>query len=325
MKYGIWRLTRKCNLDCAYCGLVKSSPNKIDASEEKSVQRAVRNIIKLNPDTLTISGGEVTLVKDIENHIREISENTKAAIYIISNGTNPEALERLVPYVYHITISADAFDETNKRTRGIDGRKVLETVKAINKRIMECEGNRLLGVNSVVTKHNMGKLENMCKEIFKINPLIYLSFSPVMPVSNHLSVITNDEDLSKFDMKIKRLKKKYFVPRIPYETYLFNHYVYCKRGLNIYYIRDKGRIEKCWKCHRIYFLLSSFRKMIGKNGFLWFFGHSRKIISEVFMPKYVTCPKPCNCEFFLDSPSFRDSYLKKEYSSNRPGKIVTEF
>jgi MoaA/NifB/PqqE/SkfB family radical SAM enzyme len=147
-----WLLTRKCNLDCDYCAIVKNyncmpvsyPPVKHYIKNEMTtdvVIKALRRFKMHNPDTFHILyGGEPLLRRDLPHIINYCNEN-KIYYTIISNNT-PEIqplIDRLfkeTDYVEGFTSSVDpifhhtGYANQDRIKKSIEGMKRLKEIQA---------------------------------------------------------------------------------------------------------------------------------------------------------------------------------------------------
>ena len=170
-----WLLTRKCNLNCDYCGIVKNldlSPNyyprmshyyKNEMPPERIID-ALKNFKIHNSDAFHIFyGGEPLLYKDLHKIIKFCNEN-KIYYTIISNNTPKiqPLINKLINKVGTIegfTSSVDPiFDEKNI---GLD--RVLKSIEGL-KQLKEIQAKGIVKdvvAEITVMKHNVDSLEKL--------------------------------------------------------------------------------------------------------------------------------------------------------------------
>lgn len=84
----------KCNFRCPFChngDSVLNSPTEIPFEEIVSYLKSRKGLL----DAVVVTGGEPTLMNDLENKIRQIKE-LGYEVKLDTNGTNPELLEHLI-------------------------------------------------------------------------------------------------------------------------------------------------------------------------------------------------------------------------------------
>ena len=225
-----WLLTRKCNLKCDYCGIVRNQPDRplsypplsYYIKNEMTTEVVIKTLEKLkvhNPNVFNIFyGGEPLLRPDLADIINYCNENE---IYytIISNNT-PEvqpALIKLFNKVVHIegfTSSVDPIfnepelnkDRVKKSIEGLQRLKELQSAGLVKDVVAEI----------TVMKHNQHFLHQLISELSKeeiysditfvdIAKSIYYDFSnirdknllvqPTFRLGEELNNIMNDSSL----------------------------------------------------------------------------------------------------------------------------------
>lgn len=153
----LWSITDRCNLNCIYCSVAAKDSSKsskeITPEESEIIISKLSSLPKLN--SLIISGGEVTLVRNI-GHLLEQASHLARSIYIISNGYQMPApfLDAVKFHRPTVMITIDALDEEISRiTRGPRVlENALQTIEVL--KLHEIE----IVVISVVTKLNIETL-----------------------------------------------------------------------------------------------------------------------------------------------------------------------
>ena len=206
-----WILTRRCNLNCSYCGIVKNYKHKPECYPDMSyyknnemstkvILNALKQMKKHNPDMFHIFyGGEPTLREDLPDIINYCNQN-KILYTIISNNT-PEVqpmINRLfeeVDYIQGFTSSVDSVS-LNNNDKQIDD-KIKKSISGFQ-RLKEL---KMLGkVNDVVaeitvTKNNINDLQHIIEklsqaEIYSSITFIDISKTPYYDFSN--IILTDD-------------------------------------------------------------------------------------------------------------------------------------
>ena len=131
-------LTNRCNLKCAHCCVCANEDEKdIDILSTEDILLTIDKLIELNPFSITITGGEPLIRKDIFEILRYLSDNYKGKIFLMTNGLllNKQNVLDVIPYVDHIDISIDGVDEETcsaVRGKGVFT-KVLDVVDLLHK------------------------------------------------------------------------------------------------------------------------------------------------------------------------------------------------
>ncbi|MHB8108611.1 MAG: radical SAM protein [Syntrophorhabdaceae bacterium] len=79
-----WLVTTRCQLNCRHCWVTRNQPQASQAERE----RIARRLAESNICRLSLSGGEVTLLPDLQNII-SILKSTHTPICIYTNAINP--------------------------------------------------------------------------------------------------------------------------------------------------------------------------------------------------------------------------------------------
>lgn len=84
----------KCNCDCIFCDFKKRPPSAYQEFSIEDFSKIVDELL-LKGKNFKFTGGEPTLNPELEKHL-EIVKAKGGYIYLDSNGSNPEYLERLI-------------------------------------------------------------------------------------------------------------------------------------------------------------------------------------------------------------------------------------
>lgn len=123
-----------CNFKCEFC----HNKYLLDPIVGKSyqVEELIKHI-KSNSlvSSVSITGGEPTLQNDLLDLCKEISKTDKY-ISIDTNGSNPELLKKLVPYINRVALDLKGplISEKLDKITGVtvDVNKIIETIKFLN-------------------------------------------------------------------------------------------------------------------------------------------------------------------------------------------------
>lgn len=130
-------LTSRCNLHCRMCNFWRTAtePDMINEAEWTDVLEQLRG---MHVDSNSFQGGEPTLFQGIERLACRAFELGFRDRQIITNGTLPAVIERLLQYLSIITFSLDSIHGTvHDEIRGVPGTggRVRETMLAFSKKI----------------------------------------------------------------------------------------------------------------------------------------------------------------------------------------------
>jgi radical SAM protein with 4Fe4S-binding SPASM domain len=105
LRYLLFNITDKCNLECKHCYLGKSGSTEIGID---LIEKAVSNFARMGGMKLMISGGEPLLHSKFWE-LMEVLKSCELRIVILSNGTlvNDSAARKLSGYVDEVQISID--------------------------------------------------------------------------------------------------------------------------------------------------------------------------------------------------------------------------
>lgn len=266
-----WLLTRKCNLSCDYCAIVKNYkgkpkeyPDMRHYLKNEMSTEYVKNILSLiklhNPDAFHILyGGEPLLRKDLPEIIN-FCNNNKIHYTIISNNTTQvqPLIKRLfekTDYIQGFTSSVDPvfnspdFIGSDQVTKSIEGFEQLVKIK--NK-------GRIKDVVAEITvmKHNVHNLFNLVKTLNDegINSdvtFIDIAKSPYYDFSNVYDpnqLVTKEEAKDQIDMLLESNfdihMKELLLPKI-YESLPSNMDCKIEKDLHNITIDADGSVRLC--------------------------------------------------------------------------------
>ena len=109
-------LTERCNLRCIHCCMNAQNniPSTADMSYEKMIQ-ILEKIVRWNPKSIMLSGGEPMLRKDFFELAEYIRKNFEGQVILSTNGVliNEKNVAKLINLVDQIEISLDGYNEEN--------------------------------------------------------------------------------------------------------------------------------------------------------------------------------------------------------------------
>lgn len=236
-------LTRRCNLYCGYCKLVKNPLKKeLRINEWK---KAFRILEEIGIKTVKILGGEPTILEGFEDLLMFINEETSIKYAVLSNSMfSDEKLNSLVNagmqgYFASVDVIEDA--------RDVDECEVAKSHAGFDKLIkFKQRGIKLLGANVVITKKNLLDIPEIVKILS--NKGIWVNLCPVIHGKGDFWEFRTevpdefrftDVDIPKIDdimMKLLQMKIEGYKIAVP-DSYLIN--------------MSKYGINNNWKCKEL--------------------------------------------------------------------------
>ncbi len=176
--------TEICNLNCKMCYTNKTNKSILDLNTLKQFILKYKKYINLQ--TITLTGGEIFLIKNIENFINFLTQQN-IIVQIITNGTILDKLFLLKKTDFiNIIVSIDGFKEYHEKNRGKGTfLKSINFIKTAHKLGFHTQ------IFSIVTKQNFKNIENFEKYLKKTlyndidityhprKNLLYLNMHPV--------------------------------------------------------------------------------------------------------------------------------------------------
>ena len=235
-------VTKRCNLNCSYCGACKTDEKELTPEQ---IERIVKCFASLGFTKVRLTGGEPLVRQDITEIAERISRiDTIKKLAITTNGINlgPMAGELKKAGVNAVNISLDTTDPV--QFRALTGANKLDEVFY---GIEECErvGLTPIRLNAVLIR---GQNDNQAEKLIEIarNRDIDVRFIELMPFSdegeNKDLIVKGEEILSRFPFLKKAHAEK-------------------EKSVAQYYVADnfKGRVgfinpvsdKFCSKCNRI--------------------------------------------------------------------------
>lgn len=165
-----WLIEDKCNLDCIYC--FADNKMNLDNKKEDYIKTA-KHILKLQPLTVGITGGEPTLNSNLKNVIEVL--DGKCSITIDTNGTTSN-LKNLIPFIKKanimLRITIDSVDnEIINTLRPCKNKKIknYDQIKKIKNNIILLKDEKIpLMIHTVITKLNIDYLEDIGKVLIDL-------------------------------------------------------------------------------------------------------------------------------------------------------------
>jgi MoaA/NifB/PqqE/SkfB family radical SAM enzyme len=240
-------VTKRCNARCNFCDYwkVKTVPELKDY---------VPVIKKLKPLSVSLTGGEPLLRKDLTEIIASLRQNFKFLfISLITNGallTTERGVELWKAGLDELSISLDYLDERHDHGREIPG--LTEHICAIVPDL-KAAGVKLC-FNIVVKRDNFQEIPEILSQASKMGVFVSLSTYNCWRVHNESHMIKKEDllNLQKIIEEVKRLKKilgnfttsEYYLNKIP-EFFEKRGLPGCTAGLNWIQVTPDGMIKRC--------------------------------------------------------------------------------
>ena len=259
LKYLFLEITRKCNLDCVYCGSncsPKGLGRELPAERWIDLLREIARDFNPRQVMLAITGGEPLLKPGLFDFLKQVS-SLGFPFGMVTNGTllNPEAAKKIVDSgLGSISLSLDAPPEINDQLRGNGtSRKVEQAIKNLR----EAGYRGKLEVISTITKPAVPHLEELRRWLAgMLVPLWRLL--PVMPIgraTGRADLIPDPMDLKIILDFIEAGRSDRLLPQPEFgeEGYLGEKYegvvrpyrFQCRAGLTVGGIFFDGKIGAC--------------------------------------------------------------------------------
>jgi MoaA/NifB/PqqE/SkfB family radical SAM enzyme len=297
-----WKITRRCNLYCVYC----DHPTMLKATEKETVDYAaiIDTLEKYKPKILNISGGEPTLVPQLSSILADIKQRWNPYIRIVHNGTAPDKLIPCLPYIDRLVISLDGPDPINSKNRGISAASVLAKLLPI---LPECAKHSVeVAINCVVTTTNVPHLYEFAQLLRSISPEIILSFAPLMPPDDMLSIMRAESLYTDFLATFNRLRQEgfrvihVFDPLIRHPDY---KHIQCYNQYFVVRVLTGGQVTTCAMNTDINGSLAAYyaKKLFSANGIAKAVNRITKVArSRIAHQVDFSCNTLCTCEGWLD-------------------------
>lgn len=237
-------VTNICNLNCIGCYSFDKTRNCKDKLTLDDLKYILSELTQNGVETVTISGGEPLIRKDIVEICKYAKENAGvSALNLITNGTlyNEEQLKEINKYVDALPVSIDGYSKTNSR--------FLRDAGSFQKAISFVQKAKKLGlpVSILPTLHkkNIRNINEYMKLSHEINAPI--SFS-LLTCSGELSdFIPTNEDLDFLADYLCKYMEKGIVPLQDYTA--LEAKKSCGAGSSIISVTSEGDIYPCHMMH----------------------------------------------------------------------------
>ena len=200
----VWNITSKCNQYCKFCFRKKCKDNSL--CENKKI---VDNLAKMNISTLSLSGGEAILYKDLfelVKYIRFKLPNTE--LILNTNGQNIDEykLDKIINNFDAITLPIESTNNDFNREIGRGEEHFHNVLKILD----YCNNKIKIKINTILMKKNINEIEKINKIIKDYNIkrwkiFKFLSIRDAKKFTNDFSI--TEEDSKAIEEKISNLNK----------------------------------------------------------------------------------------------------------------------
>lgn len=168
-------VTRRCNARCRTCRVYSRKSDELTVAEYEKIFKSLAG----GPRWITITGGEPFLRDDLCEIVDALAGIVQPeAVTIPTNGWYTERALKLVRDTvkkhsgikFVLNISLDAIGEEHDRHRGLDGcfdraRETFYEIREFNE-----ARNLHLGINTVISKYNIGGIPDLVKYVQAMQP-----------------------------------------------------------------------------------------------------------------------------------------------------------
>jgi sulfatase maturation enzyme AslB (radical SAM superfamily) len=198
----------------------------------------------------------------------------------------------------------DGPDPINKNNRGISAESVLKKLKEVLPEVFAHKVEVL--INCVLTTANLGSMKEFLQMVQTVSPKIGVSFTPLLPPGDTLSVLREESDFKRFLESFKELKSQGYFVAHAFDGILrhpqFKH-IQCLNQYFIIRITPEGQVVTCAMNtkmtgeHYKYY----FRKLFSPQGLSKGFNRIVKKTKQSLLDSVdFSCNTMCACENWLD-------------------------
>lgn len=206
-----WNITARCNQSCKYCHRFLNIKD-LTFEENYSI---LNNLVESGVNSITWTGGEALLLKEIDKLIK-FSHEYGIKNKIITNGKllNKERIDKIYRYLDSITLSIDSVDDNTNEELG-RGRNHYQEIKDILDYIKIKNYDIKIRINSVVCKNNLNKFNGLIDFLENYNIYSWRIFK-FMPL-RETAVKNKDEfnvSMKDYNDVIKLIKERSSIKKI---------------------------------------------------------------------------------------------------------------
>lgn len=265
-------VTNRCNLKCKHCCVEAGENKRGNDLETNELMYILKSVVELNPQSISISGGEPLVRNDFEYFSNYLRQSYKGNLNLMTNGVLiNENNAKLIAETYNsVDISIDGVDENScslLRGKGIFN-KIIRGIRLLQK--YNCKN---ITGSMVLTRENYKLRErflDFCKNELHIRGIVRL-FEDVGRGKEYADELMLNmdyyEDINKYKeyyIKNKLYKKK---PRV----------FACQGGKRMFEINHSGNIYPCEALNSDEFLLGNIFEIPNLREFI---EHRKYMFSE---------------------------------------------
>lgn len=200
-------LTNSCNMTCPHCYMFSGKKSEQELSSE-CIKKVLTSYSEYG-SSVTFSGGEITMRKDLYDIVAFASNECKLNVRLMTNGVlwDESMIDKFSPIINSVQISIDGYsEESNALVRGKGNFK-----KAINTLIRFASNGvhsevAITPPFSVVINHEEDKYVEFCKELFEILPHNNFSVKFSEQIIDGRSVHLTQEEQMEYFNSVSRIK-----------------------------------------------------------------------------------------------------------------------
>ncbi|MBN1046539.1 radical SAM protein [Clostridium botulinum] len=224
-------ITHRCNLKCSHCIVDADYGGQADKYDTQTLCNLLDKVIKVNPETIVLTGGEPLIRKDFLTILKHVRNNYSGNITLMTNGTllNKDNINIIKDLVSNIDISLDGADEEScSRIRGMGVfNKVIKNIK-----LLKNSGFDKISISMVLSENNSFYID----EFFELNKS--LGTHPMLRALSYSGRASENRELLN---KKYTLKENHHVSKKSNEC----HTCTCTAGYNQLTIEANGDIFPC--------------------------------------------------------------------------------
>lgn len=189
----VWNITSKCNECCKFCFRKKCKENSL-----KENKKIVDNLTYINIETLSLSGGEALLYKDLFELVKYIKiklPNIKLILNTNGQDINEDKLKKIICEFDAITLPIDSTDYDFNRIIGRGDKHLLNILKILD----FCNNKIEIKINTILMKNNINEIEKIYDLInnYNIKRWKIFKFLPVRDARKYINDFSVSEDISR--------------------------------------------------------------------------------------------------------------------------------
>lgn len=189
----VWNITSKCNECCKFCFRKKCKENSL-----KENKKIVDNLTHMNIETLSLSGGEALLYKDLFELVKYIKiklPNIKLILNTNGQNINEDKLQKIICEFDVITLPIDSTDNDFNRIIGRGDKHLLNILKILD----FCNNKIEIKINTILMKNNINEIEKIYDLIknYNIKRWKIFKFLPVREAQKYINDFGVSEEISR--------------------------------------------------------------------------------------------------------------------------------